>query len=159
MGMGLALSLAGAASAVALSGIGSSIGIGLVGQASAGVMSEDPKKFGKLMLLAVLPGTQGIYGFIAAFWVIFIKLNLLGAESISPTIQQGWQIFFACLPIAIAGLVSAIHQGKVCTAGVGLTAKQPTEVGKALVMGVLVEFYAILGLVITIFCLMGIKLA
>lgn len=159
---GMVYALMGAAIAVVLSGIGSAIGIGYTASASAGVMTEDPRNFGKYLILVALPGTQGIYGFVAAFLVV-VKLKLTDMEAAAViaekmTTAQGLQIFFACLPIAIAGLFSAIHQGKVCTAGVALTAKQPAESGKALVFGVFVEFYAVLGLIITIFVLNGITI-
>lgn len=161
-GSGMVYALMGAAAAVILSGIGSAVGIGYTASASAGVMTEDPRNFGKYLILVALPGTQGIYGFVAAFLVIR-KLNLINLEVAAEiaknmTTAQGLQIFYACLPIAFAGLVSAIHQGKVCTAGVGLTAKQPSESGKALVFGVFVEFYAVLGLIVTIFILNGISI-
>jgi len=159
---GMVYALVGAAAAVILSGIGSAIGIGYTASASAGVMTEDPRNFGRYLILVALPGTQGIYGFVAAFLVI-MQLKLTSAAdaaaiAASMTTAQGLQIMYACFPIAFAGLVSAIHQGKVCTAGVGLTAKQPSESGKALVFGVFVEFYAVLGLIITIFLLRGIQL-
>lgn len=154
---GLVISILGAAIAVFLCGSGSSIGVGLAGQAANGVLSEDPDKFGNMLLLVALPGTQGIYGFLTGFLVI-IKLGLLGGISISPTIIQGWQIFGACLPIAISGWISAIHQGKVCAAGIAVAAKQPQAAMRALIYGALVETYAVLGLVTTIFLLNGIKL-
>jgi V/A-type H+-transporting ATPase subunit K len=157
MGWGLALAIGGAAVAVALSGIGSSIGIGHAGQASDGVLSEEPEKFASLLVLSVLPGTQGIYGFVAAFFVMF-KIGLLGGEIITLDIAQGMQIFLACLPIALAGLVSGIYQGKVSAAGVNVAAKQPKEFMKAVVMSALVETYAVLGLLVTILLLLGIKL-
>jgi V/A-type H+-transporting ATPase subunit K len=152
--------LIGAAAAVILTGIGSAIGIGYTASASAGVMTEDPRNFGKYLILVALPGTQGIYGFVAAFLVI-MQLGLTDATKAAKVIQgmtsgQGLQVLYACLPIAFAGLFSAIHQGKVCTAGVALTAKQPAESGKALVFGVFVEFYAVLGLIITIFLLQAV---
>jgi V/A-type H+-transporting ATPase subunit K len=146
MTLGFVLGLAGVASAVILAGIGSAIGIGTAGQAAAGAMSEDPKKFGKYLLLIALPGTQGIYGFIIAFLAF-------GAAKTGMALNDGLALFFACQPIAWAGLASAIWQGKVCAGGVGMTAKQPAESGKALVMGVFVEFYAVLGLIISIFAL------
>ncbi len=157
---GMVYALMGAAVAVILSGIGSAIGIGYTASASAGVMTEDPRNFGKYLILVALPGTQGIYGFVAAFLVI-MRLGLLNPETANKVITgmspgQGLQVLYACLPIAFAGLVSAIHQGKVCTAGVALTAKQPAESGKALVFGVFVEFYAVLGLIITIFLLQAV---
>ncbi len=150
MNMGLFLAILGAALAVALSGTGSAKGIGLVGTAASGAMSEDPKKFGKFILLVALPGTQGIYGFVMGFLTIQ-KIGLLTGQIVDLTIWQGLEVLFMNLPIAISGLFSAIHQGKVCAAGVNLISKQEGEMGKALVMGVLVEFYAVLGLLVSIF--------
>lgn len=155
--IGLAIAISGAAMAALVAGIGSAIGIGLPGQAAAGVLREDPEKFGNLFLLVVLPGTQGFYGFIAAFLVI-LKLGLLGTDVIKPGIWEGWQIFLSCLPVAFAGLVSAIHQGRVCTAGVHLVAKHPDHAMKGVIYAAMVETYAVLGLLVTFFLLNGIKL-
>lgn len=157
MALGLTLAVFGGALAVVLGGIGSAIGVGLAGQASSGVMSEDPDKFGSLLLLVALPGTQGIYGFLSAF-LVMLKLGLVGEASISLTTYQGWQILIACLPVAFAGLVSGIHQGKVCASGVYMVAKQPKDIMKPVIMAALVETYAVLGLLITILMLQGIKL-
>jgi V/A-type H+-transporting ATPase subunit K len=150
MNAGLYLAIAGAAIAVALSGTGSAKGIGIVGSAASGALSEDPKKFGKFILLVALPGTQGIYGFVMGFLTIQ-KIGLLTGQVVQLSTTQGLEVFFMNLPIAIAGLFSAIHQGKVCAGGVNLISKQEGEMGKALVMGVLVEFYAVLGLLVSIF--------
>jgi len=150
MNPGLFIAIAGAAIAVALSGTGSAKGIGIVGAAASGALSEDPKKFGKFILLVALPGTQGIYGFVMGFLTIQ-KIGLLTGQIVQLSITQGLEVFFMNLPIAIAGLFSAIHQGKVCAGGVNLISKQEGEMGKALVMGVLVEFYAVLGLLVSIF--------
>jgi len=158
MELGLMIALLGAAMAVFLCGIGSSIGVGLAGQAANGVLSEDPDKFGNMLLLVALPGTQGVYGFVAGFWAAIIKLNLLGGDIPPLTPVKGWQILAACLPVAISGLVSAIHQGKVCAAGIAVAAKQPQASMRALIYGGLVETYAILGLVITLLLLNGIKI-
>ena len=155
--MGLGWALLGAGAAVVLSGIGSSIGIGWVGQASAGAMTEDPENFGRYLILTALPGTQGIYGFVAAF-LLLIKINVVGGAPVALSPVQGWNFFIACLPIAVLGLVSALHQGKVCAAGVGLTVKRPADSMKAVVLAVFVEFYAVLGLLVTIFLVMGIKI-
>ena len=157
MALGLTLAVFGGALAVILGGIGSAIGVGLAGQASSGVMSEDPEKFGSLLLLVALPGTQGIYGFLSAFLVI-LKLGLTSGVIAKPDTFQGWQILIACLPVALAGLVSGIHQGKVCASGVYMVAKQPKDLMKPVVMAALVETYAVLGLLITILLLNGIKL-
>lgn len=156
MTFGLALSLFGAGLAVGLAGVGSSIGIGYAGQASTGAMTEDPENFGRYLILTALPGTQGIYGFIAAF-LIMMKINLLG-EILALNAAQGFSLLASALPIAVTGLASGIHQGKVCASGVGLTVKRPAESMKAMVLAVFVEFYAVLGLLITIFLVSGIKL-
>ncbi|MBM3284423.1 MAG: V-type ATP synthase subunit K [Candidatus Aminicenantes bacterium] len=157
MDLGLTLAVFGGALAVALGGSGSAIGIGLAGQAASGVMSEDPEKFGILLLLVALPGTQGIYGFLSTF-LVFLKLGLTTATAAKPSTYQGWQILIACLPVGITGLVSAIHQGKVCASGVYMVAKQPKDLAKPLVLAALVETYAVLGLLITILLLNSIKL-
>lgn len=157
MAIGLTVAIFGGALAVILGGIGSAIGVGIAGQASSGVMSEDPEKFGSLLLLVALPGTQGIYGFLSAFLVI-LKLGLTTGTVVSPAIDKGWQILIACLPVAFAGLVSGIHQGKVCASGIYMVAKQPKDLMKPVIMAALVETYAVLGLLITILLLNGIKL-
>jgi V/A-type H+-transporting ATPase subunit K len=153
---GIILAIMGAAMAMFLAGGGSSIGIGYAGTAANGVLSEDPDKFGVMLILVALPGTQGFYGFLSAFLVI-LKIGLLG-EVVNITVSQGWQIFGACLPIAFTGLFSGIHQGKVCAAGIGVAEKKPADSMKAVIYGALVETYAVLGLVVTIFLLNGIKL-
>lgn len=155
---GIVIAVVGAVLAVALAGIGSAIGCGLAGQASSGVMSEDPEKFGKLLILVALPGTQGFYGLVISFLAI-MRLGLIGGGEIAQiTVSQGGLIMLACLPIALTGLFSAIHQGKVCAAGAQMTARQPEEVGKAMVLAVFVEVYAVLGFVVSFLLLFGIQI-
>jgi V/A-type H+-transporting ATPase subunit K len=77
MGLGIALAILGAALAAGLAGAGSALGVGIAGQAASGVISEEPEKFGKALLLEALPGTQGIYGFLAAIMALQ-KVGLLG---------------------------------------------------------------------------------
>ncbi len=139
----------GIALACALAGIGSAVGVGIAAQASTGVMSVDPGKFGKLLLLSALPGTQGIYGFVIAFL-------LLGKVTPDMNMHVAWQIFTAGVPIALAGLLSGIHQGKVCAGGAMMTAKQPDDSAKSLILAVFVEFYAILGFLVSFLMLQGI---
>ncbi|HID95990.1 MAG TPA: V-type ATP synthase subunit K [Candidatus Latescibacteria bacterium] len=151
---GLEIALIGVGLAVILAGIGSAIGVGVTAQVANGVMSEEPELFGRVLLLTALPGTQGIYGFLVGFLVI-MKLGLIGTTTGIPlfktlTVGQGWQLFLSCLPIAFAGIFSAIHQGRVCATGVEMTAKQPGGAGKAMVLAVFVEFYAVLGLLASI---------
>ena len=136
---GFALALLGAAMAAALACVGSAKGTGIAGEACAGLVSEDPSKSGKAMILQVIPGTQGLYGFVI-FFVAFSKFS--GVPTV--TVQQGLQIFSACLPIAIGGLLSAIAQGKVAAASVNILAKKPDDWAKGMIMCIVVEFYAIL---------------
>jgi V/A-type H+-transporting ATPase subunit K len=151
---GILIAVIGAALGATLSGAGSAVGCGLVGQAGAGATSEDPEKFGKLLILEVLPGTQGIYGFLAMFWVM-MKIGLLGTV-VELTAQQGLALFGACLPMMIGNPISAIWQGKVAASGVGLVAKRPEEMGKAMIFAVIVETYAVLSLLATILLVNGI---
>ncbi|MCP4399576.1 MAG: V-type ATP synthase subunit K [bacterium] len=154
--VGIYLAILGAALAVGLAGTGSALGIGIAGQAAAGVVAEDPEKFGKVLLLQALPGTQGIYGFLAGF-LVMSKIGMLAGNVIAIDVSAGLQIFAACLPIALAGLSSGIYQGKVSAAGIFLTAKRPEESGKGLILSAMVETYAVLGLLATFLLLNGIQ--
>ena len=137
---GGALALLGAALAAALACVGSAKGTGIAGEAGAGLVAEDPGKSGKALILQVIPGTQGLYGFVI-FFVAFSKVSgVIGAL----TVQQGLQILSACLPIGIGGLLSAIAQGKVAAASINILAKKPDDWTKGMIMCVIVEFYAIL---------------
>ena len=157
MDLGLALAIAGAAIVMAISGTGSAIGVALAGQAAAGVMTEDPEKFGRMIPLVGIPGTQGFYGFLIGFLVLN-KLNLLGAQIKFPTLTQGIQILSICAVVSIVEAISAVWQGKVSVASIGLVAKKPEEAGKALVLPIFVEIYAILGLAAAFLLLQGIKI-
>lgn len=140
---GPALAVLGAAVAAALGGAGSAIGSGIAGQATSGVASEKPDLFGKLLVLEVLPGSQGIYGLVGAFLVtLFFDITTVDAAT-------GAAIFFACLPLGITGLFSGIFQGKVAATGAQLVARNPEGMGKAITFAAIVETFAIFGLLIT----------
>lgn len=143
---GNTLAIIGAALAVILPGIGSARGVNLVARATAGLISEDPNKYGKSMLLQALPMTQGIYGMVTAFLIMLFG-NVMGAEL---SFADGAYYLFAAMPIAFGGLYSAIRQGEVAAAGVSVLAKRPDAVGKAVISASFVELYAILGLLISL---------
>ena len=146
---GLVLAFTGAAVAALFSGIGSAIGVGIAGKSAAGVLSEKPERYTPLMLLVMLPSTQGFYGFAMSFLVLY-KLQLFGETVLAMTTVSGLQVLAACLPVGFAGLLSAIHQGKVCSGGILMTAKRPEMAFKAGVLyAVVVEVYAVLGTLIT----------
>lgn len=157
MELGLFYAIMGAAAAATLAGIGSAIGVGMAGQAGAGITSENPDNFSKVLILQLLPGTQGIYGLLIAF-IVFIKVNLFGG-GIAVTVSEGLTLFAGCMPIALVGLLSAIHQGRVAVSGIGLIAKRPEESGKAIIMTVMVETYAVLALLISFLSVFMTKIA
>jgi V/A-type H+-transporting ATPase subunit K len=137
------------ASIAALAGIGSAMGVGIAGQAAAGVVAEDPNKFGQTLVLQALPGTQGIYGLLIAF-IIMLKIGLMGGSGMTElTIVQGACILAAALPVGIVGIFSAIAQGKAAAAGVMLIAKRPEELAKGMIYAAMVETYAVLALLVS----------
>ena len=153
--MGAIFALLGAALAVGLAGAGSARGVGVAGEAAAGVVAEDPTKFGKVMVLQLLPGTQGIYGLIIGF-IVLSNTGLLGSGASSLSIAKGLAYLCACLPIGIAGYFSAIAQGKASAASVGVVAKKPDQFGKAMIFPIMVETYAILALLVSILAITGV---
>lgn len=147
--LGIVYALLGAALAVFLAGAGSAIGVGIAGQAASGVVSEDPSKFAKVLIMQLLPGTQGIYGLLVGF-ITLSKIGLLGGGMLELTPQQGLLVLAACLPIGIVGLISGKSQGKTSAAAIGIVAKKPEQFGKAMLFPAMVETYAIMALLISI---------
>lgn len=143
------LAILGAALATLMAGMGSAKGVNMVGKASAGLLTENPSLFGKALILQALPMTQGIYGLITGFLIIF-KLGILGGTPVELTVGQGTYFLFASLPIAIVGLYSAIKQAEVSVAGISLLSKRPDEVGKAITSAALVETYAIFAVLVSL---------
>ena len=148
MSIGQILALLGAAIAVILSGMGSSKGVGLAGETSAGVTTENPEVSSKLLVLQLLPATQGIYGFLIGV-IVLINTNVLGGAMKAVTLDQGIAYVVACLPVAVIGYYSAIRQGMVAASGMLLTGQRPEMSGKAITMTVMVETYAVLSLLVS----------
>ena len=151
---GLGLAFLGAALAVGLCCVGSAKGTGMVGEAATGVIREAPENFSKCLILQVLPGTQGLYGMVAWFFVL-LTIGVFGGGVQQLTISQGLTIFCSCLPIALGGWLSAIYQGRVAAASINIVAKRPEEATKGIILCGIVEFYAILSLLATILLLMN----
>ena len=151
---GMIYAAIGAALAVFLGGMGSAKGVGYVGEAMSGVLSEDPDKFGKLLILEALPGTQGIYGFLIGFLIILNTGMMNG--NMEMEFVKGLYLIGAALPVGVCGLISGIHQGRVAAAGVSLVAKQPDQVSKAMVSAAMVETYAILGFLASMLMILSI---
>lgn len=143
------LAILGAAFAAIFAGMGSSKGVGIAGEAASGVVTEDPSKFGKALILQALPGTQGIYGLIVAFMVIF-KLDILSGTMKAISVGDGLYFLAACLPIAIVGFYSGVKQGRVAAAGMNILAKRPDDFGKGIIAAALVETYAIFAVLVSL---------
>ncbi len=154
--LGIVYALLGAACAVFLAGAGSALGVGIAGQAASGVVSEDPSKFAKVLIMQLLPGTQGIYGLLVGF-ITLLKIGIIGGGAVDISPSTGLLILAACLPIGIVGLISGKSQGKTAAAAIGIIAKKPDQFGKAMLFPAMVETYAILALLISILAVSGIQ--
>ena len=134
--LGIIFALAGAIISALVAGIGSAKAVGMCGEAAAGVCSDDPSKFGKVLILQLLPGTQGIYGLLIAF-ITLSQIGILGGSA-DLSWQKGLLYFLGCLPMAIVGYLSAIKQGKAAISGISLVAKRPDQSSKAIIFAAMV---------------------
>ncbi len=147
---GIMFGALGVALAALLAGAGSSKGVGIAGEAAAGVVIEEPEKFGKSLILQLLPGTQGLYGFVIGMLILF-KLTP-GME-----FTDGFMLFCASLPVGIAGYHSAVAQGRVAVAGINILAKNEEQQAKGIIFAVMVEMYAILAFAISFLIMTNVK--
>lgn len=143
---GVLVGALGAALVVILAGYGSAKGVGTVGEAASGLMIEEPEKFGKSLVLQLLPGTQGLYGFVIGLLAL-LQLNA------NMSLGQGFYILIACMPAAIIGWISAILQARVAVAGINILAKNGDQATKGIIYAVMVETYALLAFVISLILL------
>ena len=157
MTIGQILALVGAAIAVILAGMGSSKGVGLAGETAAGVSSENPDVASKLLVLQLLPATQGIYGFLIAV-IILIRIGVMGGSIVDLSPEQGIYFVLAGLPIGIVGYYSAIRQAKVAAAGMLMTGQRPEMSGRGITMAVMVETYAVFALLVSFLMVINIQL-
>jgi V/A-type H+-transporting ATPase subunit K len=146
--LGIVFAVVGMALAALMPGIGSAKAVGMAGQAAAAVVTDDPAKFSKVLVLQLLPATQGIYGLLIAF-IAMLNIGLLGGNP-AMSLVKGLCFFAACMPIAIVGWISALHQAKASIASINLVSKKPEQFGKAILFPAMVETYAILALLISL---------
>jgi len=132
-GLGLALMLG-------LAGSGSAIGLAIGGSAVIGMVQKRPEAFGNGLVLAGLPATQGLYGFVA-----FILYS--GAVNKDITLFGASIVFGAGVAVGLAAFISAIQQGKVCAHGIQAMGSGHDTFGKTMILAAFPEFYAILALV------------
>jgi len=155
MNYGLFFAFLGAALAIGIAGTGSAKGVGMASEAAAAVVTDDPSKFGRLLILQLLPGTQGLYGFIISI-LVMSNVGVLGGTP-PESVVAGLLYFAACLAVAIGGFFSAIAQGRVCVAGVNIIAKKPSESAKAIVSASLVELYALISFIVSLLLVMNVN--
>lgn len=154
MSNGIIWALLGAAIATGIAGIGSIKGVGMAAETAMGAMSEDSSKFGKMLVLVLLPGTQGLYGFIVTVMML-LNIGVLGGSA-EMSLAKGLLYLAASLPIAIGGLFSGIAQGRAAVSGLSLLAKKSREFSKALVSTTLVEIYALLAFLVSLLSVISI---
>ena len=154
---GLAIGLLGAGLAACLAGAGSGLGTGIAGEAGAGLVTEDPSKFGKVMILQVIPGTQGLYGLVVWFFAI-LQMGVFSGTAVGLSVVDGLRVACACLPMALGGGISAPAQGRVAATAINLMAKRPNDWAKGIILCITVEFYAILSLLASFLMLLNLNL-
>ena len=146
--LGVPMALLGAVLAALMAGIGSAIGVGMAGEAAAGALTEDPSKFGKVLILQLLPGTQGIYGLLIAFLTLS-NIGILGGSA-DISFAKGMLYFFACVPMGCVGLWSAKRQARASVASINLISRKPDQFGKSIILPAMVETYAVLALLVSL---------
>ncbi len=154
---GLAIGFLGAGIACALCCAGSARGCGTAGEAGTALLCEDPSAFGKVMILQVIPGTQGLYGLVVWFFAI-LQMGVFSGTAVGMSVVDGLRVAAACLPMAIGGGISAPAQGRVAATAVNLMAKRPNDWAKGIILCITVEFYAILSLLASFLMLLNLNL-
>ena len=144
---GLVFAALGMATATICGGIGSTIGVGMTSQAAAGLISEQPEKFGQALILELLSATQGLYGFVISF---MIYLQITGDISF----QKGLFLLVAALPISLTAIANGVWQGRGASAAMQILAKKPEHTTKGIIFVAMMETYAILGFVISFLLVM-----
>jgi V/A-type H+-transporting ATPase subunit K len=139
MSTAIILAYVGVALMVGFAGLASAIGTSICGMTAVGAMKKDPSKFGSYMILSALPGSQGLYGFVAYFMI-------QGFLTPEITLTQGAAIFGGGIIMGIVGLISAYFQSRVCAAGIAAIGNGHDVMTRTLILGAFPELYAILGL-------------
>lgn len=141
--MEIVLAYLGVALCVALSGIGSSYGVTICGNAAIGAYKKNPSASGSYIALAALPSSQGLYGFVGFFMLkshVFEGMNMFTAAS----------VLGAGIALGLVAWISAIRQAKVCANGISAIGAGHNAFGTTMVLAVFPELYAILGLLVLI---------
>ncbi|MEG0777372.1 MAG: V-type ATP synthase subunit K [Oscillospiraceae bacterium] len=145
---GMLIGILGSGLAAALCCVGSAKGTGMAGEAGAGLLAEDPSKFSKVMILQVLPGTQGLYGFVIWF-ITILWMGVLDGSAVGMDVATGLLYACACIPVAVGCGISAPIQARVAIGAINVLGKHPDDWFKGVMLCVIVEFYAILSLLVS----------
>ena len=154
MDSGIGWTVLGAMIALSFGGVGSAWGISTAAGQGAGVLSEKPSLFGKVFLLILLPGTQGLYGMVFAFLVTgstLIQSDMALAQTLTPGV--GIALCFVGAFLVLVLLLSARYQGETAASAINLVAKKEDQFGRAIILPALVETYAVFGLLVSILML------
>jgi len=158
---GIGWSVSGSMLCVMMGCCGSALGIRIAASQAAGVLSEKPELFGKMLILMALPGTQGFYSFIGAVFTS-LRTGLLGGQvTVPPVVGVG--LLFVGIGQGVVEWRSAIYQGETSAAAINLVARKPEEAGRAIILPAMVETYAVVALLAailtTLWLTQGIQLA
>ena len=140
----LILAYVGMAVMLALTCIGSAIGVTVGGNATIGALKKNPDIFGSSMILCALPSTQGLYGF-AGFFLMLDRLNTISVLNLN----QGLAIFAVGIALGIVGIYSAVKQSSIVANGIVEMSNGNNVFGKTMILGVFPELYAILAFAAT----------
>lgn len=143
----IVLAYIGMALMMGMAGIGSSYGVSIPANAAVGAMKKNKGAFGSYMVLSALPGTQGLYGFVAFF--LMTKFLTAGI-----TWMQAAAIFGLGLLVGFVCLLSSIRQGQVCANGIAAIGNGHNIMGNTLILAAFPELYAILS-VAAVFIVQG----
>lgn len=148
------LSFLGIVLMVALTGIGSSIGVTICGNAAVGAMKKNPDSLGQYIGLAALPSSQGLYGFVGFFMAksALDKLVAAGPAGTPAPVSPfaGWAILGAGIILGVVGAYSSVRQAHVCANGIQAIGNGENVFSATMVMAVFPELYSILALLVAI---------
>lgn len=128
----------GPAIVMGLGCVGSSIGCGIAGMASHGVMTRVDEGHGKFIAISAIPSSQSIYGFI----LMIMMKGALKAGTLSAMGGVGIGLF-----VGLALLVSSVYQGKCAVTAIQASAKQPAILGKTFAAIGIVESFSLFAFV------------
>ncbi len=135
------LAYIGVALMLALSGIGSSFGVTIAGNAGVGALKKNPSVFGNVLILSAMSGTQGLYGFVG-YYIVKPYLEA------TMTMGQAAAIFCGGLVLGLVAMLSAMRQGQVCANGIAAIGNGYNVFTQTLILCVFTELYAILGVAV-----------